>query len=73
MNNDVYKLWPIEAKRNIRFFGPRKGKTYWRFGMGSRWEKKRDGSRRVFGWSFFIGPYRLIFGGRNFMAEISAH
>lgn len=71
MSEDVYTYWPIELKRNIRFFGPRKGKGYWRFGLGSRWVTRRDGSRRFLGWSFFIGPYRLIFGKRNLMAEMS--
>ena len=70
MNRDVYALWPIEVKRNIRFFGPRKGKCYFRFGMGARWELKRDGSRRRLGWSFFIGRHRLILGKRNFLAEV---
>jgi hypothetical protein len=62
MNKDMYMLWPIELRRNIRNFGPRKGKGYWRFGLGSRWVIKRDGSRRILGWSFFIGRHRLIFG-----------
>jgi hypothetical protein len=62
MNRDAYMLRPIELKRNIRALGRHKGKVYWRFGMGSRWEVKRDGSRRWLGWSFFVGPYRLVFG-----------
>jgi hypothetical protein len=66
-----YAIFPIEVKRNIRFFGPRKGKKYWRFGMGARWELKRDGSRKILGWSFFIGRYRLIFGARSLLAEMS--
>jgi hypothetical protein len=59
---DAYQFWPIRAKRNIALLGRRKGHLYWRVGMGSRWEAKRDGSRRILGWSFFIGPSRLIFG-----------
>jgi len=70
VNEDVYMLWPIECKRNIRFFGPRKGHRYWRFGLGSRWETKRDGTRRFLSWSFFIGRYRLIFGKRNLIADM---
>ena len=53
---------PIRVKCNIAMFGLRKGHIYWKFGIGPKWEVKTDGSRRVLGWSFFIGPYRLIFG-----------
>lgn len=67
-----YALWPIEVKQNKRFFGPRKGKRYWRFGMGARWELKRNGSQKVLGWSFFIGRHRLIFGARNMLVEMQS-
>ncbi len=78
MNKNVYVFWPIRLKRNKAMFGKRKGHIYWRFGLGSRWEsgwhKHQDapGSKRLLGWSFFIGPYRLAFGKHNMLAELDA-
>ena len=65
MDTDKLQLWPISIKSNRRSFGPNVDKIYMRFGNGSRWVNRQDGSYRIIGWSFFIGPVRLIFGTKQ--------
>ena len=59
---NIYRLWPIQVRRNIKALGINKGKSYFRFGLGARWEEKRLDTKRILGWSFFVVFHRLVFG-----------
>jgi hypothetical protein len=75
MNRDIYQLWPIHIRHNVYCIGAGRGKTYFRIGMGPRWESgwtgKQDmpGSRRMLGWALFVGPFRIIFGNINYQSK----